>query len=67
MKGSVVYLFAFDLANEIRTKQVREILSQKPFPFQLKLGPTTPRDVPIYSPSTIALHPIEPCRASAPS
>ena len=59
MKGSVVYLFAFDLANEIRTRQVREILSQKPFPFQLKLGPTAPRDVPIYSPSTIALHPIE--------
>jgi hypothetical protein len=59
MKGSVVYLFAFDLANEIRTRQVREILSQKPFPFQLRLGPTAPRDVPIYSPSTIALKPIE--------
>lgn len=59
MKGSVVYIFAFDLANEIRTRQVREILSRKPFPFQLRLGPTAPRDVPIYSPSTIALEPVE--------
>ena len=26
MKGTVVYLFAFDVANEIRTGQVRELL-----------------------------------------
>lgn len=57
MKGTVVYLFAFDVANEIRTGQVRELLSQKPFPFQIRVGATAPRDVPIYSPLTISLQP----------
>lgn len=59
MKGTVAYLYAFDLANEIRTKQVREILSQKPFPFQIRLGPAAPKDVPIYTPLAISLKPIE--------
>jgi hypothetical protein len=59
MKGTVVYLYAFDVANEIRTKSVQELLSQKPFPFQIRVGATAPRDVPIYSPLTISLKPIE--------
>jgi hypothetical protein len=59
MKGTIVYLYAFDVANEIHTGQVREILSQKPFPFQIRVGPSAPRDVPIYAPLTISLHPIE--------
>jgi len=63
MKGTVVYLYAFDLANEIRTSQVREVLSQKPFPFQIRVGATAPKDVPIYSPLTISLKPQE-CQSS---
>jgi hypothetical protein len=55
MKGSVVYLYAFDIAAEIRTSQVRELLSVKPFPFQIRVGTTVPRDVRIYQPLTIAL------------
>lgn len=58
MKGTVVYLFAFDVANEIRTKRVQEVLSRKPFPFQIRLGAAAPRDVPIYSPLTISLSPL---------
>jgi hypothetical protein len=59
MKGTVVYLYAFDLANEIRTSLVREVLSQKPFPFQIRVGATAPKDVPIYTPLTISLKPLE--------
>lgn len=59
MKGTVVYLYAFDVAGEIRTSQVRELLSEKPFPFQIRVGRTVPRDVRIYTPLTIALRPEE--------
>jgi hypothetical protein len=59
MKGTVVYLYAFDIANEIRTGQVRELLSEKLFPFQIRVGVTAPRDVPIYTPLTLALKPME--------
>ncbi|HZE96657.1 MAG TPA: hypothetical protein VE981_06510, partial [Planctomycetota bacterium] len=63
MKGSVAYFYAFDVANEIRTSQVREVLSQKPFPYQIRLGAAAPRDVPVYSPLTIRLTPF-PCAAN---
>jgi hypothetical protein len=59
MKGTVVYLYAFDIANEIRTGQVRELLSQKPFPFQIRVGQSAPRDVPITAPLTISLTPMQ--------
>ena len=55
MKGKVVYLYAFDVADEIRTSDVREILSQKPFPFQIRLGSQVPKDVRVYRPLTISL------------
>jgi hypothetical protein len=55
MKGRVVYLYAFDVANEIRTSEVREVLSQKPFPFQIRMGSQVPRDVRFYQPLTIAM------------
>jgi hypothetical protein len=58
VKGTVVYLYAFDVANEIRTSQVGEVLSQKPFPFQIRVGTTAPRDVPLYRPLTIGLQPV---------
>jgi hypothetical protein len=47
------------VAGEIRTSQVREVLSEKPFPFQIRVGGTVPRDVRIYTPLTIALRPEE--------
>ena len=59
MKGTVVYFFAFDLANEIRTSLVREVLSERPFPFQIRLGAAVPKDVPFYRPLTVGLKPEE--------
>lgn len=59
MKGTVVYLYAFDVANEIRTSSIRELMSEKPFPFQIRVGPTVPKDVRIYQPLTIGLKPEE--------
>src|SRR5688572_17060454 len=59
MKGTVVYLFAFDIAAEIRTSAVREVLSERPFPFQIRVGAAAPRDVPIYTPLTVSLKPQE--------
>jgi hypothetical protein len=59
MKGRVVYLFAFDVATEIRTSPVRELLSRKVFPFQIQVGVAAPRDVRIYEPLTVAFEPEE--------
>jgi hypothetical protein len=42
MKGEVVCLCAFDVANEIITPRVREILSEKPFPFEIRMDRTLP-------------------------
>lgn len=57
--GRVVYLYAFDVANEIRTSEIRLVLSEKPFPFEIRVGQTVPKDVPLYKPLTIALRPEE--------
>ena len=59
MKGQAVYLYAFDVANEIATERIREILCAKPFPFEIRMGKTIPKDVPLYRPLTIALPPRE--------
>jgi hypothetical protein len=48
MKGEVVYLYAFDVANEIVTSRVREILSEKPFSFEIRMDRTLPKDMPLY-------------------
>lgn len=53
MKGEVVYLYAFDVANEITTSTVREILSEKPFPFEIRMDRTLPKDMPLYKPLAI--------------
>ncbi|MGA2053152.1 MAG: hypothetical protein ABSH19_07565, partial [Opitutales bacterium] len=53
MKGEVVYLYAFDVANEIVTPRVREILSAKPFPFEIRMDRTLPKDMPLYKPLAI--------------
>jgi hypothetical protein len=57
MKGEVVYLYAFDVANEILTPRVPEILSEKPFPFEIRMDRTLPKDMPLYKPLAIEPHP----------
>ncbi len=61
MTGEVVYLYAFDVANEIATPRVKEILANQPFPFEIRTDHTFPRDVPLYRPLAI-----EPPALSAP-
>jgi hypothetical protein len=56
MKGEVVYLYAFDVANEITTSRVQEILSEKPFPFEIQMDRTLPKDMPLYKPLAIEPH-----------
>ncbi len=58
MKGEAVYLYAFDVANEIITPRVREILSEKPFPFEIRMDRTLPKDMPLYKPLAIEPHPL---------
>jgi hypothetical protein len=53
MKGEAVYLYAFDVANEIATDKVHDILARKPFPFEIQTARTFPKDVPLYRPLEI--------------
>jgi len=53
MRGEVVFHYAFDVAGEIRTVKIREVLSEKPVPFEIPQERTLPKDVPIYRPLTI--------------
>ncbi|MGD9724032.1 MAG: hypothetical protein AB7O59_22455 [Pirellulales bacterium] len=53
MRGEVVYLYAFDVANEIVTAEVKDILASKPFAFEIRTGHTLPKDVPLYRPLAI--------------
>lgn len=58
MKGEVIYLYAFDVANEIITVRVEEILSEKPFPFEIRMDRTLPKDMPLYKPLAIEPRPL---------
>ena len=58
MKGEVVYLYAFDVANEIVMEHVQEILSEKPFPFEIRMDRTSPKDMPLYKPLAIVPSPL---------
>jgi hypothetical protein len=53
VNGEVIYFYAFDVANEIITPRVHEILSEKPFPFEIRGDRTLPKDVPLYKPLAI--------------
>src|SRR5579863_9349559 len=59
MKGEVIYLYAFDVANEIITPRVQEILSEKPFPFEIRKDRTLPKDMPLYKPLAIEPPPLK--------
>jgi hypothetical protein len=58
LKGEAVYLYAFDVSNEIITPRVREILSEKPFPFEIRKDRTLPKDMPLYKPLAIEPPPL---------
>lgn len=58
MKGEVVYLYAFDVANEIMIGKVHEVLANKPVPFEIYPDHTIPKDAPIYKPLSIELAPL---------
>jgi hypothetical protein len=58
MRGEVIYLYAFDVANEISTSRVREVLSEKPFPFEIRMDRTLPKDMPLYKPLAIEPPPL---------
>jgi hypothetical protein len=66
MKGEVVYLYAFDVANEIVMERIREILSEKPFPFGIQVDRTFPKDIPLYRPLAIEPRPPVACLAGQP-
>ncbi len=59
MKGEVVYLYAFDVANEIVAEKVSEILAKRPFPLEIRTDHTSPRDMPFYKPLAIELPPLK--------
>jgi hypothetical protein len=55
MIGQSVYLYAYDVAGEIKTDKVRHVLGTTPVPFEMQSQRTLPRDVPIYKPLTVEL------------
>ncbi len=50
MKGKVVYLYAFDVANEVNTKKLSEILQSDALPLEISTDHTFPKDIPLYKP-----------------
>ncbi|MDE3060221.1 MAG: hypothetical protein KGJ06_04355 [Pseudomonadota bacterium] len=58
MKGEVVYLYAFDVANEIITGKVKEVLASTPVPFEIRADHTLPKDIPLYKPLAIEHSPL---------
>ncbi|MFO0903083.1 MAG: hypothetical protein U0939_08800 [Pirellulales bacterium] len=55
MRGEVVYLYAFDVANEIVTRDVRNILGLATTVFEPRAAHTLPRDLPLYRALTATL------------
>lgn len=60
MKGEAIYLYAFDVANEIATGEIHEVLAARSVPFELRTDHTIPKDVPLYRPLTFSLSPRRP-------
>jgi len=58
LKGEVVYLYAFDVANEILAPPMGDILSEKPFPFEIRMDRTLPKDMPLYKPLAVEPRPL---------
>lgn len=58
IKGEVVYLYAFDVANEIATAKISAVLGIKPVRFEIQVDRAFPRDVPLYRPLSVDLPPL---------
>jgi hypothetical protein len=58
MQGEVVYLYAFDVANEIATGRIGDILATRPTSYQIRASHTFPKDVPLYQPLVIEPPPL---------
>ena len=66
MRGEVVYLYAFDVANEIVTDKIGDLLASRPLAFESHAERAFPRDVPLYKPFTIELPPLATTLAGKP-
>ncbi|MFO0810748.1 MAG: hypothetical protein U0746_19130 [Gemmataceae bacterium] len=53
MKGEVVYLYAFDVANEIVVGRVGTVLGLQPTPLALRLKHAAPKDVAFHRPLVV--------------
>src|SRR5262245_3858081 len=53
LRGEVVYLYAFDVANEIRLGRAAELLYGESVPFTTRRDQPAPRDVPMSRPLAI--------------
>ncbi|MCE9562849.1 MAG: hypothetical protein K8U57_12460 [Planctomycetes bacterium] len=58
LRGEVVYLYAFDVANEIRLGRATELLSGRSAPFAARPDRPTPRSVPVSQP--LSVQPLSP-------
>ena len=50
MQGEVVYLYAFDVANDVLADRIGTVLGQRPLPLELRLRHATPKDVSFRRP-----------------
>lgn len=57
-QGEVVYLYAFDVANEITTAPIKQVLGLTPRAFEIRVDRTSPKDVPLYKPLAIEPPPL---------
>lgn len=55
LRGEVVYLYAFDVAYEITTANVQQVLARKPTPLGVQWDRTVPRVARFYRPLAIEL------------
>ena len=53
MTGEVVYLFSYDVANELLTEKIGKVLGQTPEPLDIRRDHTSPRDVPLHQPLAV--------------
>lgn len=53
LRGEVVYLYAFDVANEIRLDRAAELLAGRAAPFAARPERPAPRSVPVSQPLTV--------------
>lgn len=53
LRGEVVLLFAFDVANEIATERIGELLRCVPQRLTVRMGRTAPKSIPLYRPLEI--------------